>query len=104
MSWIYLIIAGLLEVCWAVGLKYTDGFSRLIPSLFTGAAMVFSLYFLSLALKTLPLGTGYAIWTGIGTLGTVLFGILYFGEPATAIRILSFAFILLGMIGLKMAL
>lgn len=102
MEWMNLIIAGLFEVVWAVGLKYTDNFSRLIPSLFTVIAMTLSFWFLSKALTTLPMGTAYAIWTGIGTLGTALFGMIYLGEPATTWRILSFFLLLMGMIGLKL--
>jgi quaternary ammonium compound-resistance protein SugE len=102
MAWIYLLFAGLFEVGWAVGLKYTDGFSRLTPSLLTIASMVLSLFLLGLALKTLPLGTAYAIWTGIGTVGTVIAGIILFAEPATAVRIGCVALIVGGMIGLKL--
>lgn len=102
MAWIFLIIAGLLEVAWAVGLKTTDGFSRLWPSVWTIVLMLLSFYFLSLAMKSLPLGTSYAVWTGIGTLGTVIIGMLFFREPATVIRILCIALILTGMVGLKL--
>ncbi len=103
MAWLYLTIAGLFEIGWAIGLKYTDGFSRLTPSLWTAAAMVASLIFLSLALKTLPVGTAYAVWTGIGAIGTVLLGIYLFGEPATVMRLLCIAMILSGIVGLKLA-
>jgi quaternary ammonium compound-resistance protein SugE len=103
MAWIYLTIAGLFEIGWAIGLKYTDGFSRLTPSLWTAAAMVTSLIFLSLALKTLPVGTAYAVWTGIGAIGTALLGIYLFGEPATVLRLLCIAMILSGIVGLKLA-
>jgi quaternary ammonium compound-resistance protein SugE len=102
MAWTYLFIAGLFETAWAVGLKYTDGFSRLIPSVWTGAAMILSLFFLSLALKTLPLGTAYAVWTGIGTLGTAMLGIYLFGESATALRLMCMGLILAGIVGLKL--
>ena len=87
MAWFYLLIAGLLEVGWAIGLKYTEGFSRLWPSLATIAAMILSLGFLGLALKTLPVGTAYAIWTGVGAVGTAILGIYLFAEPANAMRL-----------------
>jgi quaternary ammonium compound-resistance protein SugE len=87
MAWTYLFIAGLLEISWAIGLKYTEGFSRLWPSVGTVLAMVLSIGFLGLALKTLPVGTAYAIWTGIGAVGTVTLGIILFAEPATALRL-----------------
>ena len=101
MSWIVLFIAGLLEVVWAVGLKYTHGFSRLVPSVITIVAMVVSMALLSWAMKTLPVGTAYAVWTGIGALGAVLVGILLFREPVTAPRLLFMALLLIGIIGLK---
>lgn len=101
MAWLYLLIAGVFEVVWAIGLKYTEGFSRLVPSLLTVAAMVVSLVFLSLALKTLPVGTAYAVWTGIGAVGTVIVGIILFAEPATVLRLGSVALILAGIAGLK---
>lgn len=103
MGWLYLLGAGLLEIGWAIGLKYTEGFSRPLPSLFTAASMVASLFLLGLALKTLPLGTAYAIWTGIGTVGTVALGILLFGEAATALRLACVGLILAGIVGLKVA-
>ena len=103
MAWIVLVLAGLFEIGWAVGLKYTEGFSRLVPSALTVGAMAISLGFLGLALKTLPLGTAYAVWTGIGTIGTAIFGILVLGEPATAFRIGCIALIVTGLVGLKMA-
>ena len=102
MAWTYLLVAGLLEVAWAIGLKYTDGFSRLWPTLGTVAAMVLSIAFLGLALKTLPVGTAYAIWTGIGAVGTVILGIVLFAEPATALRLGCVGLILSGIIGLKL--
>jgi quaternary ammonium compound-resistance protein SugE len=102
MAWIYLTIAGLFEVGWAIGLKYTDGFSRLVPSLWTVAAMVASFIFLSLALKTLPVGTAYAVWTGIGAIGTAILGIYLFAEPATALRLSCITLILCGIVGLKL--
>lgn len=102
LPWLYLLIAGLLEVGWAIGLKYTDGFSRLWPSLGTAAAMVMSLAFLGLALKYLPVGTAYAVWTGIGAVGTVILGIILFAEPATAMRLGCVGLIVAGIIGLKL--
>ena len=102
MAWIYLVIAGIFEVAWAIGLKYTEGFSRLGPSLATAAAMLVSFVFLSQALKTLPVGTGYAVWTGIGAGGTALLGIVLFGEPRTLGRIVCILLILAGIIGLKL--
>lgn len=101
MAWLYLLIAGLFEVGWAIGLKYTDGFTRLWPSFWTVAAMILSLGFLGLALKTLPVGTAYAVWTGIGAIGTVLLGVYLFHEPATAARLACIGLILAGIIGLK---
>ncbi len=102
MHWMYLLIAGLFEISWAVGLKYSHGFSQIIPSVLTVICMIASFYFLALALKSLPLGTAYAIWTGIGTLGTVIFGIILFKEPATAIRLVCIGLILSGITGLKL--
>jgi quaternary ammonium compound-resistance protein SugE len=101
MAWILLILAGLFEIGWAVGLKYTDGFTRLLPTTLTAASMIVSLVLLGLALRTIPLGTGYAVWTGIGTIGTVTFGILFLAEPATAARLFCVALIIAGIIGLK---
>ena len=102
MAWVYLFFAGLFEIGWAIGLKYTEGFSRLIPSLLTVAAMVVSLALLGLALKTLPVGTAYAVWTGIGAVGTATLGIYLFGEPATAARLASIGLIVAGIVGLKL--
>ncbi|MFC4167791.1 quaternary ammonium compound efflux SMR transporter SugE [Teichococcus aestuarii] len=102
MSWIYLALAGLLEIGWAVGLKYTHGFTRLVPTVLTVTSMAASLGLLGLALRGLPLGTAYAVWTGIGTVGTALLGIALFGEPATAARLLCIALIAGGIIGLKL--
>lgn len=102
MHWMYLLIAGLFEISWAVGLKFSHGFTQIIPSVLTVAGMIASFYFLSLALKNLPLGTAYAIWTGIGTLGTVIFGIILFKEPVTAVRLVCIALILSGITGLKL--
>lgn len=102
MAWAYLFVAGLFEVGWAIGLKYTEGFSRLTPSLLTLASMVVSLALLGLALKTLPVGTAYAVWTGIGALGTAILGIILFGEPATALRLACLGLIVSGIVGLKL--
>ena len=102
ISWIFLLLAGLLEVGWAVGLKYTEGFTRLVPSVLTLAAMAASVSLLGLALKQLPLGTAYAIWTGIGTVGTAIFGMLLLGEPAGALRLGCIGLIVAGIIGLKL--
>ncbi len=101
MAWIYLAFAGLFEVGWAVGLKFTQGFTKVWPSLWTLASMALSLGLLGLALKSLPLGTAYAVWTGIGTIGTVLVGILVLGEPATVARIACVGLIVAGIAGLK---
>jgi quaternary ammonium compound-resistance protein SugE len=102
MAWTWLGLAGLFEIGWAIGLKYTDGFTRLVPSVLTAFSMVVSVLLLGLALKTLPVGTGYAVWTGIGTVGTALLGIWLLGEPATAIRLACIALIVCGIIGLKL--
>jgi quaternary ammonium compound-resistance protein SugE len=102
MAWIVLFVAGLFEVGWAVGLKYTEGFSRLWPSLGTVASMIVSLGLLGLALRTLPLGTAYAIWTGVGTVGTALLGIMLFHEAADPIRLVCIGLILAGIVGLKL--
>jgi len=101
MAWLYLFAAGLLEVGWAVGLKYTDGFTRIVPTTLTVLSMVASVGLLGLSLKSLPLGTAYAIWTGIGTIGTVILGIALFGESASALRLGCIALIVAGIIGLK---
>jgi len=101
MPWLYLFLAGLSEVAWAIGLKYTDGFTRLVPSLLTIAAMIVSLALLGLALRTLPVGTAYAVWTGIGAVGTAALGIYLFGEPAGAARLASIGLIVAGIVGLK---
>lgn len=103
MSWIILFVAGLLEVVWAVGLKYTHGFSRLVPSVITIAAMVVSMAMLSWAMKNLPVGTAYAVWTGIGAVGAAITGILLLGESASPMRIASLALIVMGIIGLKLS-
>jgi len=102
MAWIYLTVAGLLEIGWAIGLKYTDGFTRLLPSLWTLASMILSIVLLGLALRTLPVGTAYAVWTGIGAVGTAALGIYLFAEPATVARLLCIGLILSGIVGLKL--
>ncbi len=103
MPWFILLLAGLLEVGWAIGLKYTDGFTRPLPTILTVAAMLASIALLGLAMKELPLGTAYAIWTGIGAVGTVLAGILLFGESLTPLRLCSVLLIVAGLVGLKLA-
>jgi len=103
MSWIILFFAGLFEVGWAVGLKYTDGFTRPLPTVLTVAAMAISLGLLGVAMKELPLGTAYAIWTGVGAVGTVIAGIILFGESMALIRLASVALIITGLIGLKVS-
>lgn len=102
MAWLYLFIAGLFEIGWAIGLKYTEGFSRFWPSAWTLFSMLISVVLLSMALKTLPIGTGYAVWTGIGAVGTAILGILLFGDPSTLLRLLSIGLIVLGIVGLKL--
>lgn len=102
MAWLYLFVAGLFEVGWAIGLKYTQGFTRLLPTLFTGVSMVISLGLLGLALKSLPVGTAYAVWTGIGTIGTAILGITLLGEPAGLLRLLCIGMIVAGIVGLKL--
>jgi quaternary ammonium compound-resistance protein SugE len=103
MPWLYLFLAGLLEVGWAIGLKYTNGFTRLWPSVGTVAAMIVSFFFLSLALKTIPVGTGYAVWTGIGAVGTAILGMVLLGESRDVWRILCLVLIIAGIVGLKLA-
>jgi quaternary ammonium compound-resistance protein SugE len=102
MAWTYLFFAGLFEIGWAIGLKYTHGFTRLLPTVLTVGSMAVSLGLLGLALKSLPLGTAYAIWTGIGTIGTAILGIVLFGEPATALRLACVSLIVAGIVGLKL--
>jgi quaternary ammonium compound-resistance protein SugE len=102
MAWIALFVAGLLEIAWAIGLKYTEGFTRPGPSTLTIAAMAASVALLGWAMKTLPVGTAYAVWTGIGAAGTVLFGIVLFGEPATVVRLACVGLIVAGIVGLKL--
>ncbi|MCT7466084.1 quaternary ammonium compound efflux SMR transporter SugE [Aliarcobacter sp. ERUVET-7] len=101
MSWTILFLAGIFEIFWAVGLKYSDGFTKLFPTIFTIVTMIISFYLLSLALKALPIGTAYAVWVGIGTVGTVIAGIMLFGESMSLIRVMSILFILIGIVGLK---
>ena len=101
MAWVHLIIAGLLEIFWAISLKYTDGFSKLWPSVLTICGMIASFYFLAQALKTIPVGTGYAIWTGIGAAGTAILGIILFSEPASLPRVFCIGLIVAGIVGLK---
>ena len=102
MAWLILFVAGLCEIGWAIGLKYTEGFTRLVPSILTGTAMVVSVILLGMALKTLPVGTGYAVWTGIGAVGTAILGIFLFGEATDWMRLASIALIVAGIIGIKL--
>jgi quaternary ammonium compound-resistance protein SugE len=102
MAWLYLFAAGLAEIAWAVGMKYTDGFTRPVPTALTVAAMALSIWLLSLALRTIPLGTGYAVWTGIGAVGTAVCGMLLFGESRAALRLACIALIVAGIVGLKL--
>ena len=103
MAWAILVLAGLFETGWAIGLKYTEGFTRLWPTVWTILAMAISLWLLGLAMKSLPVGTAYSVWVGIGAVGTVILGMVLLGEPANAGRIISIAFIVAGIIGLKLA-
>lgn len=103
MAWFVLVIAGLFEVGWAIGLKYTEGFTRLWPTVWTAGAMAVSLWLLGIAMKTLPVGTAYSVWVGVGSVGTVILGVVLFGEPANNARIFSVALIIAGIIGLKLA-
>ena len=103
MAWVWLVLAGLLEVVWAVGLKYSEGFTRLVPSVVTAVAAAASFWLLAVALKHIPLGTGYVIWVGIGAVGTALVGMWLFQEPATAARLVCIGLIVAGIIGLKLA-
>ena len=103
MAWFLLIVAGILEVGWAIGLKYTDGFTRFWPSVLTLAAMVASVVLLGVAMKSLPVGTSYAVWVGVGAVGTAILGIVLFGEPASAGRLVSLGLIVAGIVGLKLA-
>lgn len=103
MSWLILVTAGLFEIVWAIGIKYTEGFTRLWPSVGTLAAMLVSIVLLSIAMKSLPVGTAYAVWVGVGAVGTAIFGIILFGESASLMRLLSLGLIVAGTIGLKLA-
>ena len=103
MAWVYLIVAGLFEIGWATGLKYTEGFTRLWPSLWTAASMALSVWLLAVALKTIPIGTGYAVWTGIGAAGTALAGMVLFDESREVIRIVSIVVIMAGILSLKLS-
>ena len=103
MAWLLILIAGVFEIAWAVGLKYSDGFSRLVPSVLTVAAMAASIICLGIAVKSLPVGTAYAVWTGIGAAGTAVLGMYLFQEPATVLRLGSIALIVAGIVGLKLA-
>lgn len=103
MSWAILVVAGLLEVVWAIGLKYTEGFTKLWPTLGTVLAMILSVWLLGMAMKSLPVGTAYAVWVGIGAIGTAIFGILLFGESANLGRVLSLSCIFIGIVGLKLS-
>ena len=102
MHWFYLLIAGIFEISWAIGLKFSHGFTQIIPSIFTVITMVLSFYFLAIALKNIPLGTAYAVWTGIGMLGTAILGIVLFKEPVSLVRVFCILLILSGIIGLKL--
>ena len=103
MAWILLIVAGLFEIVWAIGLKYTDGFTRPLPTAGTIAAMVISVWLLGIAMKTLPVGTAYSVWVGVGAAGTVVLGIILFKEPANALRLASIGLVIAGIVGLKVA-
>lgn len=103
MAWVILVLAGLFEVAWAIGLKYTEGFTRPVPSVLTLAAMLISVVLLGVAMKSLPVGTAYAVWVGVGAVGTAILGIVLFAEPASAGRLISLALIVAGIIGLKLA-
>ena len=102
MSWLILVLAGLFETGWAIGLKYTHGFTRLWPTVWTVMAMIVSLWLLGIAMKSLPVGTAYSVWVGVGAVGTVILGIVLLGEPANAGRLISIAFIIAGIISLKL--
>jgi quaternary ammonium compound-resistance protein SugE len=101
MAWVYLVIAGLFEMGWAIGLKYTDGFTRITPTILTVGAMIVSIVLLGIALRDLPVGTGYAVWTGIGTVGTAILGMILFGDAVTAARLASIGLVIAGIVGLK---
>lgn len=103
MAWVILVIAGLFEVGWAIGLKYTEGFTRLWPTIWTVLSMVISFYLLGVAMKSLPVGTAYSVWVGVGAVGTVILGIVLLGDPVNTVRIVSVVLIIAGIIGLKLA-
>jgi quaternary ammonium compound-resistance protein SugE len=103
MAWAILFLAGLFEVGWAIGLKYTEGFTQFWPSAWTILAMVISVWLLAIAMKSLPVGTAYSVWVGVGAVGTVILGIVLFGEPADVVRVVSVALIIAGIVGLKLA-
>lgn len=103
MAWIILVLAGLFETGWAIGLKYTEGFTRLWPTVWTAVAMIISLWLLGIAVNTLPVGTAYSVWVGVGAVGTVILGIVLLEEPANAARLISVALIIVGIIGLRLA-
>ena len=103
MAWLWLTLAGLLEIVWAIGLKYTDGFTRLVPSAITIVAMIASVYFLAIAVRTIPIGTGYAVWTGIGAVGAAAVGMAFLGEPKDWVRLGCIGLIVAGIVGLKLA-
>ena len=103
MAWVILFLAGLFETGWAIGLKYTDGFTRLWPTVWTIFAMIVNLWLLGIAVKTLPVGTAYSVWVGVGAVGTVVLGIVLLGEPANSARLISVGLIIAGIIGLKLA-
>ena len=103
MAWLYLFVAGLFEVGWAIGLKYTEGFTKPWPSVATAACMVASLWLLGIAMKTLPVGTAYGVWVGVGAVGTVILGVVLLGEPANAARLISVGLIVAGIVGLKLS-
>jgi quaternary ammonium compound-resistance protein SugE len=102
MAWVYLAIAGLFEICWAIGLKYSDGFSKPVPSMLTVAAMGFSIWLLAIAMRTIPVGTAYAVWTGIGAVGVAVLGMVLFGESREFLRIACLFLIIAGILGLKL--
>lgn len=102
MAWVYLCIAGVFETAWAIGLKYTDGWTKPIPSVYTVVTMIASFYFLSIAIKTLPIGTAYVVWTGIGAVGTAILGMILFGESREVMRLLCMLLIVTGIVGLKL--
>jgi quaternary ammonium compound-resistance protein SugE len=102
MAWVLLVVAGLFEVGWAIGLKYTDGFTRLWPTIWTAVAMVASLWLLGIAMRTLPVGTAYSVWVGVGAVGTVLLGIALVGDPVSTTRLISLALIVAGIVGLRL--